>query len=83
MCTNDEGPESQIVSVSYYEQSNIGEFYTPYYPPYEEQAVRSRILSKLTHPTTRGTRTMRELSQLKFASDELEAAKELWRAKRS
>ena len=80
LCTNDEGAEAEIVSVSYYEKS-LGGYYTPYNPPYEEKAARSRILSKLSYPVPKGTRTMRELILLKFCDKEMNEAKDLWRAK--
>ena len=51
LCTQDSGPESPTVTVSYYEKSTVGDYFTVYDPPYiEKGTTRERILCKLSHP---------------------------------
>ena len=51
LCTEDSGPESPTVTVSYYEKSTVGDYFTVYDPPYiEKGTTRERILCKLSHP---------------------------------
>ena len=75
-CTEDySGPESPTVTVCYYEKSTVGDYFTVYDPPYIEKGTsRERILSKLSHPTPKGTRTIRELSMMKFSESEMKEA---------
>ena len=80
LCTEDMGPESPTVTVSYYEKSSVGDYFTIYDPPYNEKSTgRDRILMKLSHPTPKGIRTVRELSMLKFLGTELDAARVVYR----
>ena len=80
LCTEDMGPESPTVTVSYYEKSTVGDYFTIYDPPYIETSTsRDRIPMKLSHPTPKGVRTVRELSMLKFMGTELDAARVVYR----
>ena len=78
--SEDMGPESPTVTVSYYEKSTVGDYFTIYDHPYIEKSTgRDRILMKLSHPTPKGIRTVRELSMLKFMEAELDAARVVYR----
>ena len=70
--------DSHWITVSYYEKSTVGDYYTVYDPPLyvEKYTKRECILTKLSHPTPKGTRTIsiRELSMTRFSVTELSAA---------
>ena len=54
--SEDMGPESPTVTVSYYEKSTVGDYFTIYDHPYIEKSTgRDCILMKLSHPLLKGS----------------------------
>ena len=73
------GPESPTVTVSYNEKYTVGDYFTIHPPHIEKSTGRDRILMKLSHPTPKGIRTVRELSMLKLMGTGLDASRVFYR----